>query len=188
MFKHYNTKIETPYFDLYTNELDDDFLSLIKEFTMTFTRPNIKAKNRAKTRKTMQEYIYYYIATEATEQNTSKIKDIDKRGVNFVLDHIIPLDYGFKNNIDINIISSENNLQLLSNKDNLLKSNKITPQVLSKIKELGITPNKPIDNHPYKYYIQELSKHKEHNKRLSEGMLLKVITRTNGIVDVQSFL
>ena len=54
--------------------------------------------------------------------------------------------------------------------------------------ELGITPNKPIDNHPYKYYLQELSKHKEHNKRLSEGMLLKVITRTNGIVDVQSFL
>ena len=187
MLKHYNTKVETPYFDLYTNELDDDFLSLIKEFTRTFTRPNTKAKNRAKTRKTIQEYVYYYLTTELTEVNAIKVKDINKRGLEFVLDHIIPIDYGFKHNVDINIISSANNLQIISNKDNLFKSNKITQQAIDKIKELGITPNKPIDNHPYKYYIQELSKHKEYNKRLNEGMLLKVITRTNGLIDIQSF-
>jgi hypothetical protein len=42
----------------------------------------------------------------------------------YQLDHIIPVQYGFENNIEPEIIGHKNNLQIIPWKDNLVKSNK----------------------------------------------------------------
>ena len=49
------------------------------------------------------------------------------------LDHIIPISYGFENNIDEEYMASVTNLRMLSWEENLRKSNKVSPSLMNSI-------------------------------------------------------
>ena len=74
-------------------------------------------------------FLYYYKVYKVTEQNVHGLKDIDKRGKHFHVDHIIPVKFAYEHGIDYNVIGDVNNLQVISKQDNFKKSNLITKQV-----------------------------------------------------------
>jgi len=51
-------------------------------------------------------------------------------GEGFHWDHIVPISYGFKKNIPIEQICSEDNIQKLPAKENLSKSSKLTESAI----------------------------------------------------------
>ena len=60
-----------------------------------------------------------------TELNDlSKINGIEKRGSAYHLDHIIPIKYGFDNNLSEYIIASISNLQIITRDQNFKKGSK----------------------------------------------------------------
>ena len=75
-------------------------------------------------------YLYYIKVWYYTEQNANKIMDINKRGMDYHIDHIVPLVVGYNNLIPPEILGGVENLQILSAKDNLSKNNKITDKAL----------------------------------------------------------
>lgn len=75
------------------------------------------------------KFLYYYNVYKKTEQNVHLLKDIDKRGKHFHVDHIIPIKFAYEHGVDYNIIGDINNLQVISKQDNFKKSNLITKQV-----------------------------------------------------------
>ena len=58
------------------------------------------------------------------------VKDIEKRGKDFHLDHIIPIKIGYKYNISPQIIGSLDNLRIIDFKSNMHKLNRITDDTL----------------------------------------------------------
>lgn len=60
------------------------------------------------------------------------------------IDHIVPISYGFKKSIPVSLISSKDNLQVLSYKDNMKKGVKITKEAI----ELLIKWGYEIPKHP----------------------------------------
>jgi len=71
---------------------------------------------------------YYKIVWEYTEQNAPNVPNIELRGKDYHLDHIMPIAYGFKNDIDPAIIGALDNLQILTHRDNFLKAAKYKPE------------------------------------------------------------
>ena len=63
-----------------------------------------------------------------TEKEAHKVDNINLRSINYHLDHIIPITYGFYNNIDPCIIGGFDNLQIITSIENLKKNTKITPE------------------------------------------------------------
>ncbi len=53
----------------------------------------------------------------------NEIDPCNKRGVNYHLDHILPISFGYKNNIIPEVIGHPNNLKLIDKLSNLKKSN-----------------------------------------------------------------
>lgn len=88
----------------------------------------------------MEKNEYYKRVWEITEINCKNIPDIDKRGKDFHLDHIIPISFGFHYFISEDIIGAENNLRIISRKENFLKNCLINDEVKSKLKEFDINP------------------------------------------------
>lgn len=72
-------------------------------------------------------HVWYY----TNKQNLKILENYDKRGhcsndTNaYHLDHIIPISYGFINNISPEIIGNINNLQFIHWRENIIKSNKV---------------------------------------------------------------
>ena len=72
---------------------------------------------------------YYCEVWIITEENKNNVVGIEKRGTkNYQIDHIIPIIYGFYNNIDPCIIGGFENLQIITSIENLKKNTKITPE------------------------------------------------------------
>jgi len=73
-----------------------------------------------------------------TELNSSAITFDKKRGWrDNHIDHIVPIIYGFKNNIPIELMSSVENLQMISCAENMEKGTKITDQAKVLLKKWG---------------------------------------------------
>lgn len=72
---------------------------------------------------------YYRQVWEHSELNAPMVPNIELRGKDYHLDHIIPISYGFKAEIDPAIIGGLNNLQILSHRDNFLKAAKYKPEL-----------------------------------------------------------
>lgn len=173
----FNIKVQFPYYDMYLKEFDEDLRNTIKDFSRTFLTKDIKVKNAIRY-KGINSRVYWHDVIKETEINSHKVNRIEERSTEFVLDHIIPISYGFKHGISPNIIGNDNNLQILTNLENLAKSNRITEQVKEKLKEFNLQDVKPIEIHEYNY---ELIHYKVNSimykQRLDDGLIIKYFTK-----------
>lgn len=70
-------------------------------------------------------YKEVWIITES--QHLESLPGIELRGQNFHLDHIMPIAYGFKNNIPPEYIGRLSNLRIISKRENFRKAARYTP-------------------------------------------------------------
>ena len=89
----------------------------------------IKKRVKISYKKDLCKFLYWYDVYKLTEQNAPLLKDIEKRGNLYHIDHIIPIAFGYKYGIPSDIIGDINNLQIISLKDNFSKGNLITKEV-----------------------------------------------------------
>ena len=91
---------------------------------MTLNRHGYKNLNEYLEHDGDEKYKYMLEVRRLTEQhNLSSLENYDKRGKDgYHLDHIIPIIYGFKNNIPAKDIAKLSNLQMIPWKENLQKS------------------------------------------------------------------
>lgn len=90
----------------------------LRKKRLDFLEPKIKAP--------VKRYKdYERLVRELTEkQPLRNLSNIEKRGFNgYHLDHIISVYYGFKNNIEPNIIADIKNLQMIPRQENMDKHN-----------------------------------------------------------------
>lgn len=75
---------------------------------------------------------------ELTETNAQEM-NITQRGFSTGnhIDHIVPREYGFKNNIPVELIASKENLQILTRQDNIDKGDKITTKAKELLQKWG---------------------------------------------------
>ena len=118
------------YYDLF--QYDKEQGNFINEFITLREQPDynkIKKKVKVSYKEDLEKFLYYYKVYELTECNAPKLKNIDRRGHSFHIDHIIPLKYAYEHGIDYSIVGNLKNLQVISKKDNFTKGNFITKQV-----------------------------------------------------------
>lgn len=78
---------------------------------------------------------YYIRVWEATAINEVLLPNYDRKYIDRLdTDHIVPISYGFKNNISPELIGSIDNLQLIPTQTNRDKGTKITPRALCLLK------------------------------------------------------
>lgn len=81
--------------------------ALVYEFAELYVNSN--HKNKISVYNGLPYCIYFYTVWQLTEQNKHLVKDINLRGKEYHLDHIVPIIYGFENGISALIISSADN-------------------------------------------------------------------------------
>lgn len=92
--------------------------------------PNI-INNPKKVTKKKEKANYYSKCWKITEYNAPMLKEIGKREFKkYDIDHIVPISYGYKNQLPAELIGSIENLRIISNKENLIKNNKITDDAI----------------------------------------------------------
>jgi hypothetical protein len=96
------------------------FLSAINNYCILRGKTIPIPKNAA------TDYLLYSFAVRLlTENNVHLLDGIDKRGHGFVVDHIIPIRWCFRNGVPIHLAASVKNLQVISSLDNILKGNRL---------------------------------------------------------------
>jgi 5-methylcytosine-specific restriction endonuclease McrA len=97
---------------------------------MTLTPPkNKKCKLKRK---------YYKDVWIETNLKSTFLNGIENRGFyKSHIDHIVPISYGFKNNIPISLISSIENLRMISSLDNMKKNFQLTKESKNLLKKWG---------------------------------------------------
>lgn len=84
------------------------------------------------------KFRYYYNVWDITEQNAHLLDNIELRGTDYHLDHIIPISFGYNHYLDPSLISDISNLRIIDAKFNMNKCAQITPEVESKMLEFNI--------------------------------------------------
>lgn len=112
---------------------------LIAKYPWTFpilAKPKSNVRRQVKIEgKTFWQRQYYIRVWIATLRNEILLPNFDKKNIDGLdTDHIVPISYGFKNNISPEFIGSLENLQLIPNQLNLNKGAKITPRALCLLK------------------------------------------------------
>lgn len=181
-----SVRIEFPYFNMYTYEVDSNLEKLVREYCKVFLNKDSKARFRTPKSSDLEKFIYWYQVNKHTEINCINVRGIEQRSFKFVLDHIIPISYAFKYDIDPSIIGSKENLQMLTNADNLIKSNRITDQVKDKLDEFNL--NNLTEAYRFNYNVDIsllFGTNREHRKRINEGMYLKYYTKHNELLQTE---
>lgn len=75
-------------------------------------------------KKDIEKYVYYFRVWQHTENNKHLVPNINLRGKDYHLDHIIPISAGYKFGIPAEQIGDVSNLRIISNKDNFLKNSR----------------------------------------------------------------
>lgn len=91
-----------------------------------------KIQSKLKTTHT-SKWIYYYNVWIETEKNAPKLENIEKRGTHYSIDHIIPIIYGYSNNICPLKIGGLKNLRVISSIENIRKAQSIDISELYRI-------------------------------------------------------
>jgi hypothetical protein len=85
---------------------------------------------------------YYDKCWELSNINAKGLPDIkNRRWGKFDLDHIVPISYGYRNNIPIELIASKANLRVISHRENFEKNARITDEsieILTMWRESGL--------------------------------------------------
>lgn len=116
-FEDYNDYIEV---------LSIDYFKYKHDYSREIINHN--TSNRCKD---LESYLYTLKVITESNINCIGLKDINKRGKDYHLDHIIPISYGFQKGIDHKLISSKVNLQILTSTENILKGLKITEEAIN---------------------------------------------------------
>ena len=111
------------------NSLSKEFQdALIQIYPDCNKKPTDKEKRKIKAK-------YYKECWEETERNASSLEGIEKRGFKkYDIDHIVPISYGYKNNIPPNLIGSLGNLRIISNDENKEKGMRLTDDSIRLLK------------------------------------------------------
>lgn len=134
-FKYSNGITEKKTWFPYNNETDEKIIFFINLYrTATSTERGFATKYKTTT---IDKFCYYIEVKRKTEINYLEIESSIKRSWENQLDHIVPISYGYKNNIPADLISSIENLQILSRIDNMLKSNRLTTKAKILLKKWG---------------------------------------------------
>lgn len=113
-------------------------------------------------KKDVEKFLYYVEVWSITEHNAILLPDNNLRGKKYCLDHIIPISYGYKYNINPKVIGGIDNIQILSMRDNLIKGTKLTEKAKimlerieysslfrkDKVEEKPVTEGRRISNYP----------------------------------------
>lgn len=120
---------------IYNNETEQE----IENFISYYENSNNRIRNiiNSKYKLKIDELLYMGKVYDLTESNCSIVNGIEKRGADYHLDHIVPVRYGYKKQIPIELMASAENLQILSKTDNIKKGNKITNDALILLKKWG---------------------------------------------------
>lgn len=108
------------------NRLNDPYqawINLSDECKNYISKPLYKSKTSIRRNKR----IYKNLCWRLTELNAKSMPDIHKRDFkSFHIDHIVPISFGFKYNINPHLISSIENLRIINADSNLDKGIKLT--------------------------------------------------------------
>lgn len=82
---------------------------------------------------------YYAAVWKLSNENAKYVKGVEKRKwLEYDLEHIVPVSYGFKNQIDIGLIASLDNLRMMEHDANMLKRDRLTEDSIALLKKWGI--------------------------------------------------
>lgn len=81
----------------------------------------------------LKKQIYYSKVWIESNKNSKYVNDIELRGLDYHLDHIIPISYGFANNISHLSIGGINNIRIIHRKDNMIKCDKVYDSELYRV-------------------------------------------------------
>ena len=111
------------------NSLSKEFQNIVLQIYPDCNKnPKIKTKRKNKAK-------YYRECWEETEKNAPKLEGIEKRAFKqYDIDHIVPIFYGYKNNISPQLIGSLDNLRIIPNEENKEKGIKITDDSMRLLK------------------------------------------------------
>lgn len=107
-------------FKIEDEELRKEFIQLIDSCDGAF-----RQKIKFSFKKDVKRYIYYLKVWLITEENAPKLKDNHLRGKEYCLDHIIPISYGYENDIEPSVIGGLDNIRIIKHKENLTKGKSI---------------------------------------------------------------
>ena len=118
--------------------LNDEYRrEILKEYPNAGKRPF--AKEDALCRKKE----YFKECRRLSLKNIKKIPGIELRKFNeFDVDHIVPISYGYKKKIPVELIGSVENMRIIPHKDNLSKSDKLTELAARLLLRWGIWESK----------------------------------------------
>lgn len=95
---------------------------------------------KPETKKTPKRGSYRYKCWKITNVNACNIIGIEKRKFKeWDVDHIVPIKYGYNNNIPPELIGSLENLRMLPHRDNFRKGIKLTDESKELLKKWGYT-------------------------------------------------
>ena len=143
---------------------EENQIYLIEEFNKFYCSPtfkDIRKKIKVSYKKDLEKFLYYFKVWLNTEENTVNIINIENRGKDYHIDHIIPISYGYKYNINPSFIGSLDNLQLISKKENFSKNLKVTEQTKEILLKFNIDINKLKDVKRSKIFVPIKEKEKE---------------------------
>ena len=143
---------------------EENQIYLIEEFNKFYCLPtfkDIRKKIKVSYKKDLEKFLYYFKVWLNTEENTVNIINIENRGKDYHIDHIIPISYGYKYNINPSFIGSLDNLQLISKKENFSKNLKVTEQTKEILLKFNIDINKLKDVKRSKIFVPIKEKEKE---------------------------
>jgi len=116
---------------MYTGKykLSDEDMPFVRRYTTLFPRLSERLKRYAFRQKKhgLKRMLYYAEVWYYSENFGKNIKGIENRSKGMCIDHIVPINIGFENNISHKLIGSAENLQMLTVKDNFRKACLITP-------------------------------------------------------------
>lgn len=119
--KVFNIYVPEEYWD-YIEQFKSSYVNLSKSKRMALLK---------KEKYSFDKLTYYMEVWEHTEREKHKL---DKKDFKNVIDHIIPIIYGYRNKIEAHKIGGLNNIQMLTSSENLRKGSKVTNDALIKFK------------------------------------------------------
>lgn len=122
---------------------DEEYFSLVR-------KRHLK-NNKARANKT-DWCCYKRSAWAATEKVAPFVKGIHTRGFKKNhIDHIVPISFGFKNKIPLNLIASADNLEMLPHRENMNKAIKLSEKSIKVLKKWGyeISKHQKSQDKPY---------------------------------------
>lgn len=88
----------------------------------------------------LKRICYYAEVWAETEANAFKVENISDRGGVNCVDHIVPISFGYDNNICVKLMGSAENLQVITMMENLRKGTRLSDHARQLLINWNINP------------------------------------------------